>query len=73
MSIDEYSILHQSVTAIEARQALMQMQILDYQNGKRNDRERFRKQISRLAYPKGIEDNVNTVSPEELIRMFGRG
>ena len=73
MSSNEYALLYNSMTAIEARETLLFIQALDYQNGKKDDRNRFRKEISRLAYPANVGENDKTVSAEEIVRMFGNG
>lgn len=53
MEMDVFMSYYKHITTIEAQNMLMQMQVSDYPNLKKQDRQRLYKQVRKQAYPQG--------------------
>lgn len=58
---------YKAIDTIEAREVVLEMQLLDYQrNMNSKDRAKFQREVNKAAYP----NQQKTASPEDFVRMF---
>lgn len=58
---------YEAITVLEAQMRLVDMNIADYPNMKKEDRRKFYRQMKKIAYPESIQ---STVSFEDFIKRM---
>ena len=68
MKVIDFEILYQAITAIEAQEALLMLEVSDYPHLKPNARKKVYKRLQKLAYPAQKEEKA--LSMEEVSRIL---
>lgn len=59
----------QAITTIEAQEILIKMRLADWPNMKPTARERWHREVHRMAYPRSHSNKA--ITPEELAKRIG--
>lgn len=72
MSIDDIDIYWQCITVVEAQEILLNLRQLDWPNMNKNQREKFHKQLYKMAYPASFKE-AKQVSNDHLAKILSGG
>lgn len=70
LDIETAHYLWESITIIEARESLRQLQISDYPHLKKDRRQKLHRELSKQAYPATFKEKKK-ISLEDMAKLLG--